>query len=579
MSGERTSYDGDLARLMSEARDLFKSANYSQAANKYLKAAEVQHETLGLEQARDLYNEAIQNFLRASEDYKEKKQYRTSAQNLYQIALIYKKLNDKENWSAAMRAVIDDLLAAAQDYLQLWNEYERAITLVSASCFLLFSLEDFSLAEQYYNQYIAQIQNDPGFTAAQQVLYAAGYAIKAVKDLDAKALLSAQQLVGSHLKPHLSQMMDASFVDAIDRSLDDVVRIFRSKIKLPKIIPELNFSRDLVLNEPSTLKVVLENEGEGDAFNIDFQLYIPDEVEILDGQKQFSVPELSSGQKHEHSLTFRCMSATGEVTHEVSGKLTFYDQLQTKQTMMIGPYDLIFREVSLSKELGGQLADFEARCNSYKESLKNSSILPDEVVEKTISLIRDIIRVAEEDIGKEEFKSVESSILSISKAFIFFDDITSPDFVQKIKEERGREIQEKIDAAVEKVKLELQEEFAKEKQELSTRHQEELTNLENELRQKFEEEKATIIEQTKAEVGETHKQEIEELMNELNSQHKKEIEELKLEAEEEKDRALAELRAQMEEEKKKALEEQESLLQEEFQKRLSQLQNSSKKKD
>lgn len=72
MSGERTSYDGDLARLMSEARDLFKSANYSQAANKYLKAAEVQHETLGLEQARDLYNEAIQNFLRASEDYKEK---------------------------------------------------------------------------------------------------------------------------------------------------------------------------------------------------------------------------------------------------------------------------------------------------------------------------------------------------------------------------------------------------------------------------------------------------------------------------------------------------------------------------
>ena len=67
------SYDENLAKLMSEARDLFKSSNFSESARKYWEAAKKLETARGLAQAEDLYNEAIKNFIRASEDNKEKK--------------------------------------------------------------------------------------------------------------------------------------------------------------------------------------------------------------------------------------------------------------------------------------------------------------------------------------------------------------------------------------------------------------------------------------------------------------------------------------------------------------------------
>ena len=111
------SYDEDLAKLMSEARDLFKSANYADSARKYLEAARNQEATRGIAQAEDLYHEAIRNFIRASEENKEKKQFRMSAQNLYYVVYVFKKLNSEDDWKAATKAVVDDLINAAQEYL------------------------------------------------------------------------------------------------------------------------------------------------------------------------------------------------------------------------------------------------------------------------------------------------------------------------------------------------------------------------------------------------------------------------------------------------------------------------------
>ncbi len=575
MNSDKSVYDGDLARLMAEARDLFKSANYTQAADKYLQAAKVQHESRGLEQAKDLYHEAIKNFIRASEEYKEKKQYRLSAQTLYQISEIYKVLNMKDDWTAVMHAVVSDLINAAQEYL-LWNEYDRAITLVSSSCFLLFSLGDFNTAEKYYNQYVSKIQGDPGFTSAQQVLYAAGYAIKAIKDLDAKSLLSAQQLVGSHLKPHLSQMGGEIFLKAIDDAVDATVKVFRSKIKLPKIVPELIFSRDLVLNEPSEMTVHLENEGEGAAFNVNFQLNVPDEIEIIDGKREFTLEQLDKGKTYDHKLMFRCMSAVGSVTHEISGKISFYDQLQTKQTMMIGPYDLVFREVSLSKELSLKLADLETSNLKYKTLLNEKNILEPEIYERILDTILTVIREAEKDISIEEFERVKSSIDTLEKIFQILDEFTNDEFVSKINSKREEKIKERIEQAVEEAKNNLTKEFENKKAELIEQHKAELEKMEKDLKEKLENEKQVALDNLKKELEKKHESELKNLMDELESKHKKELDSLREDLTKERERLLTEQKKKLEEEKKKALEEQETLLQEEFQKRLSEVQSSQK---
>ncbi|MHA1202771.1 MAG: hypothetical protein ACTSQ4_09645 [Candidatus Heimdallarchaeaceae archaeon] len=553
------SYDENLAKLMSEARDLFKSSNFSESARKYWEAAKKLETARGLAQAEDLYNEAIKNFIRASEDNKEKKQYRLSAQNLFYVVMIFKRLGAIDDWKAATMAVVDDLVNAAQEYL-LWNEYDKGIILVSTACFFLFSIEEFKTAEKYYTQYIEQIKDDPGFTRAQQILFAAGHAIQAVKKLDTNSLLNAQQLVGSHLKPGLSQITGDLFFPAIDDAVDTVVKIFRSKIKLPKIVPEFKISRDLVLGEPTDLSIFIENVGEGDANNLSFSFNIPEGIEVIDGNKEFSVEKLLPQQKTEHKLIIRCMSAKGEITHELSVIINFYDQLQTKQTMMMGPYDLIFREKSLSKEHKDTLDSIAEQNEINYTKCYESKIVPKEACDVMSELVSSIIKESKEKLTTEEFETVLANIQNINRIFDTINTITSKEFLAPIYEAQEKELTEKIESAIELKKEEWNSELEFTKTQLSEKHLKE----KEELKQSFEDEKNELEKQKE--------EEWKELMEKLVLKHTDDIKEFETELIEQKDQEMEELNKRLEQEQKKALEEQEAVLRDEFQRLLSESQ-------
>ncbi|MHA1708019.1 MAG: hypothetical protein ACTSYV_02905 [Candidatus Heimdallarchaeaceae archaeon] len=558
------SYDENLAKLMAEARDLFKSANFADSARKYLEAASNQEAARGLAQAEDLYHEAIRNFIRASEENKEKKQYRMSAQNLYYVAYIFKKLGSENDWKAATKAVVEDLINAAQEYL-MWNEYDRGIILVSTACFFLFSIEDFGTAEQYYLKYIDQIKDDPGFTRAQQILYAAGYAIKAVKDSDTTALLNAQQLVGSHLKPGLSQIVGELFFPAIDSAMDTVVKHFRSKIKLPKIIPEIQISRDLVIGEPAKLTIFIENEGQGDAYNISFKINIPEHIDVIQGNKEFSIKELAPNKTVDQEITIRCLSSEGEEKHELSANLTFYDQLQTKQTMMIGPYDLLFREKSLTRELAGKLAELSTINTSLLRQFKEKDIILEEIGNLIIDVTSDIIRDSEELLQVEEFETIQANIKNVKKIHEVILKLTSDEFANKILEQR----KQIIDNELSKIREEITEEYNQQIEQLKQEHSVEIANLE----ESFKEEKEKMLEEFQAEKEKEQK----ELLEKLELRHQKDLTDLKEEHQINLEQALEEQRKRFEEEKKKLLEEQETVLRSEFQRLLSDTQEKKKR--
>ncbi len=553
------SYDEDLAKLMSEARDLFKSASFADSARKYLEAARSQEAARGLEQAEDLYHEAIKNFIRASEENKEKKQYRMSAQNLYYVSYIFKKVGSPEDWRAATNAVVEDLVNAAQEYL-LWNEYDRGIVLISTACFFYFSIEDFQSAELLYKQYIEQIQDDPGFTRAQQVLYAAGHAIKAVKDSDTTSLLNAQQLVGGHLKPGLSQIMGELFFPAIDDAMDTVVKNFRSKVKLPKIIPEVKISRDLVLGKATEVAVILENEGDGDAFNLVFKLNIPDGIDVIDGGTELSIASLPPGHSTEQRLSIRCSQPNEKGVHELSANLAFYDQLQTKQTMMIGPYDLIFREKSLTKGYEVELADLSSRSLELKNKMRAIEVFPERSTELVMKFIDDLIKESEGILNNEEFETAQANINTINRVFDIINTVTEKDFLDLVQENREKFIEERILAASDNLK----EEFEAQKKQLDENH---LLEIEN-LKQSFETEKTQLEEKFNIQKENDQR----ELLEQLKVQQEEEISEITTELNNEKEKALSEQREKLSEEKKEALQEQETLLRDEFQKLLSEQQ-------
>ena len=551
------SYDENLTRLMSEARDLLKSANFTESAMKYLEAAKKQDVARGIEHAKDLYMEAVRGFIHASEDYKDKKQFRKSSENLFYVAQIYKQLNAKDDWVAATKAIVEDLINAAQEYL-LWSDYNKAVVLISSACFFLFSIEDFTTAEQLYSQYISQIQNDPGFTSAQQILYAAGHAIKAVKEIDTQALINAQQLVGNQLKPGLNQIMGDLFFPAIDSAVDTVVKKFRSKIKLPKIVPELKISKDLVLGNPTSLVITVENEGKGNAFNIQLQLNLPEEIELLDGLKDFIIEDLPAQQSIDNKLLIRCLSATGESTHEISATIIYYDQLQTKQTMMIGPHELIFREKSLVNELEKSITELKTLSDEYYQKLVHTTLLPEEVCEEIYEIVPIILKRSEEEMKSENFDIVQANIEIIKSIHQIADNLMKEKFVNSIKETQNQKIEEKVREAMTTLKEELEQSYEERseqmKQELLLQKETEITNIQEQLRKQKD-------------------AELEELMAKLNEGHEKELDEARQEIRKEMEKELEEYNLKFENEKKQALEEQEALLRDEFQKQLSDAQN------
>ena len=553
------SYDEDLAILMSEARDLFKSANYADSARKYLEAARNQEATRGLAQAEDLYHEAIKNFIRASEENKEKKQFRMSSQNIYYVSYIFKKIGAVDDWRAATNAVIEDLVNAAQEYL-LWNEYDRGIVLISTACFFFFSIEEFQSAEQLYKQYIEQIQDDPGFTRAQQVLYAAGHAIKAVKDSDTTALLNAQQLVGAHLKPGLSQIMGELFFPAIDDAMDIVVKNFRSKVKLPKIVPEVKISRDLVLGEPTNVSIIIENEGDGEAFNLVFRLDFPEGIDIIDGGSEITIANLPASHSIEHKLSIRCSQPNEKGVYGLSATLTFYDQLQTKQTMMIGPYDLIFREKSLTKGYEVELADLSSKGLELKNLMRTIEIIPEMATDLVMKFVEDLIKESEGILNNEEFETAQANINTINRVFEIINIVSGNEFLDLVNTQRENFIEERILSVSDNLK----EEFEVQKNQLK---EDQLLEIEN-LKQGFEEEK----EQLEGKFNIQKENEQRELLEQLKEQQEKEIADVTEELKVEEEKALSEQMEKLDEEKKQALQEQETLLRDEFQKLLSEQQ-------
>ncbi|MCE7749290.1 MAG: hypothetical protein GPJ51_12950, partial [Candidatus Heimdallarchaeota archaeon] len=534
------SYDEDLAILMSEARDLFKSANYADSARKYLEAARNQEATRGLAQAEDLYHEAIKNFIRASEENKEKKQFRMSSQNIYYVSYIYKKIGAVDDWRAATNAVIEDLVNAAQEYL-LWNEYDRGIVLISTACFFFFSIEEFQSAELLYKQYIEQIQDDPGFTRAQQVLYAAGHAIKAVKDSDTTALLNAQQLVGGHLKPGLSQIMGELFFPAIDDAMDIVVKNFRSKVKLPKIVPEVKISRDLVLGEPVNISIIIENEGDGEAFNLVFKLDFPEGIDIIDGGTEITIANLPAGHSTEHKLSISCSQPNEKGVYDLSATITFYDQLQTKQTMMIGPYDLIFREKSLTKGYEVELAELSSKGLELKNLMRTIEIIPEMATDLVMKFVEDLIKESEGILNNEEFETAQANINTINRVFEIINTVSGEEFLDLVNTQRENFIEERILSISDNLK----EEFEVQKNQLK---EDQLLETEK-LKQGFEEEKAQL--EDKFNIQKENDQR--ELLEQLKEQQEKEIADVTEELRIEKEKALSEQMEKLDEEKKQAL--------------------------
>ena len=226
----------------------------------------------------------------------------------------------------------------------------------------------------------------------------------------------------------------------------------------------------------------------------------------------------------------------------------------------LGPYDLVFREKSLTKGYEVELADLSSRALELKNIMRGIDVFPETAIDLVMKFTDDLIKESEGILNNEEFETAQANINTINRVFDIINTITSKDFLDLVQENRETFVEERILAVSENLK----EEFEAQKKQFDENH---LLEIEN-LKQSFETEKTQLEEKFNIQKENDQK----ELLEQLKEQQDLEISEITAELNNEKEKSLSEQKEKMSEEKKEALQEQETLLRDEFQKLLSEQQ-------
>ena len=124
-----------------------------------------------------------------------------------------------------------------------------------------------------------------------------------VKNLDFEALTNGDSYIQSYL---MQSPVASLFTDAINEAYQLSRTKLMEKIKLPQVRAALHYSQDIVFDEDFSLKLTLENVGEGKALKTQGTIHLPEGMVVSTGEPSVSLPEMESGQKRDLELTVRC---------------------------------------------------------------------------------------------------------------------------------------------------------------------------------------------------------------------------------------------------------------------------------
>ncbi|MCG3258699.1 MAG: hypothetical protein H7644_03080, partial [Candidatus Heimdallarchaeota archaeon] len=224
------------------------------------------------------------------------------------------------------------------------------------------------------------------------------------------------------------------------------------------------------------------------------------------------------------------------------------------------PFDLIFREKSLTKGYEVELADLSSKGLELKNLMRTIETIPEMATDLVMKFVEDLIKESEGILNNEEFETAQANINTINRAFEIINTVTGDEFQDLVITQRENFIEERILSVSDNLK----EEFELQKNQLK---EDQLLEIEN-LKQGFEEEKAQLEEKFNIQKENDQR----ELLEQLKEQQEKEIADVTEELRIEKEKALSEQMEKLDEEKKQALQGQETLLRDEFQKLLSEQQ-------
>lgn len=455
-------------------------------------------------EAKKIFKEVISITSTNALRYEGQSQHRAAAQAYYFQAVANEYMQQTSERDSNYAKVIDGLLAYAKSALT-FDENERGITSATLAGLVCIIAGNNNRALEIFNSHMEIAQTKQNSQGLIQLLYSLGYLLDALQNTNVTALSDAQNYISKDLAPSLTPAKLTGFNSLMQSVVKYTQDVIESRIKMPKITVDTVIPKDILFNDIFEVTLNIENTGDGDASNVVITTELPEDLEIINGQKQVTFDKMTGNDKKvvTYSLRFQTAQDISEVVKQIKGNISYVDMLNNGHKQYVGPLDFEIRSISKTAEYMEKLDKMNTEYNSveYGKLYPVVSMLLPAIKEQYSSFSNTL----KQEIESQEFDNADFGFKVLDKLVENHKSLIGNEELSKTIESS---VSKEIDTAVAKITEELTEKYTKEKAEAIAK-----------LTAEKDAEKKEALDKLKSELMEAHETEI----NNMKEEHFKEL--------------------------------------------------------
>ncbi|UCE09533.1 MAG: hypothetical protein JSW61_11255 [Candidatus Thorarchaeota archaeon] len=412
--------------IAEQARDLVRQS----AGNKFLREADALMEKGDFAGADKLLVQAADAFVASAQEYRDGKSYKKSAILMCTAGDVLSDIGYSERAVSSYALAADDLLGAAREHL-MWEddmETKKGTALAVASAMILLMIgqdaEGFHRARTFASENASRIR----FPDVIRLSQIPQQLETAIQTLDLASFSSAENAIVTELKAALVGGDAASFSTYVDKGMDMVRETLRGRLKVPKVVSQLELPVDMTFTEQFPLRAVIKNTGEGEALNLSAEWHVDDGIAIVSGEKKTQMPRLDSGESLTLEITAKSKQADlmGAKEYSIMVRGTYGDKLSTEYSLQAGPGALILKDFKEAEKLRHDIDVTDSRLGLLRDTIEVGD-LEKEPLHRIAEAFSDALQQARGDLGQNEIESAKTRIALINQLLESVDSLLGDD--------------------------------------------------------------------------------------------------------------------------------------------------------
>ena len=395
------------------------------AGRRHIDAARQAEERGDMAGAEREYAAAADAFAQSAQEYRAGKSFKKAAIFMCEAGDVYSDMADASKAVESYQVAADDLLAASHEHL-MWGEdaeTSKGTAIAMASCMILIMIG--KEADAFYRARTFNAENAskirlPNIVRLSQIPQMLETAIQTV-NLDSFA--SAENAAVTELKAALASAGSQEFTKYVDRGLDMVRELLRGKLKVPKISSQLVLPVDLTFSEEFPIRIIIKNEGEGEALNMKIEWSVYEGLSFVSGERSKSIPMLPPGESLDFAVVVKSSEAIiGSKEYAILVRGTYSDKLQTDYSLQAGPAAVMLKDFKESEKILHDVDVTDGRFGLLKSSIEDSDLEAEPLV-MIVDSLAIAIRKSRQDIENNDIEAAKARVQVINELVDRIDEV------------------------------------------------------------------------------------------------------------------------------------------------------------